>query len=214
MGILGFAGQYYANNWNVAALSFPPSTPIWVLIAALGASLAIIHTNAMNLYPSAIDLLVALDPVIRRFRSEFRARLTQPVAILILGIASIIVSIWILSLIESFLNFVGLTIFPLTFILIFDWYLRLKKNVRTLDDVKRYFYDIPREPPLRHIGMAAIISFIIGSVLMNYLPIAIPTAFPKYMPPEYTGALIGGLVYLILMLLAVKVKRLSWLLPR
>ncbi|ADY02495.1 permease for cytosine/purine, uracil, thiamine, allantoin [Vulcanisaeta moutnovskia 768-28] len=212
MGILGFAGQYYANNWNIAAISFPPSTPAWVLIAALGASLAIIHTNAMNLYPSAIDLLVAIDPVIRRFRNEFRARLTQPVAILILGIAAIIVSIWILSIIESFLNFVGLTIFPLTFILIFDWYLRLKRNVHTLDDVKRYFYDIPREP-LRHIGIAAIVSFIIGSVLMNYLPIAIPTTFPKYLPPEYTGALIGGLVYLILMLLAIKVKKLSWLLP-
>ncbi|WP_460173215.1 purine-cytosine permease family protein [Vulcanisaeta sp. JCM 14467] len=212
MGILGFAGQYYAHNWNIAALSFPPSTPIWVLIAALGASLAIIHTNAMNLYPSAIDLLVAIDPAIRRFRSEFRARLTQPVAILILGIASIIASIWILSLIENFLNLVGLTIFPLTFILIFDWFLRLKRNVHTLDDVRRYFYDIPREP-LRNIGIAAIVSFVVGSLLMSYLPTMAPSVFPRYLPPEYTGALIGGLIYLILMLLAMRVRKLSWLLP-
>ncbi|MGC9152795.1 MAG: purine-cytosine permease family protein [Vulcanisaeta sp.] len=212
MGILGFAGQYYANNWNIAALSFPPSTPIWVLLAALGASLAIIHTNAMNLYPSAIDLLVAIDPVIRRFRSEFRARLTQPIAILILGIASVIVSIWILSIIESFLNFVGLTIFPLTFILIFDWYLRLKGNVHTLNDIKDYFYSIPKDP-LKHIGIAAIISFVVGSVLMNYLPVMVPSLFPRILPPEFTGALIGGLLYLVLMVLARKVKALSWLLP-
>ena len=106
----------------------------------------------------------------------------------------------------------GLTIFPLTFILIFDWFLRLKRNVHTLDDVKRYFYDIPREP-LRNIGIAAIVSFVIGSLLMNYLPIIAPAVFPRYLPPEYMGALIGGLVYLMLMLLAMKVRKLSWLLP-
>ncbi|WP_069807838.1 hypothetical protein [Vulcanisaeta thermophila] len=212
MGILGFAGQYYANNWNVAALSFPPSTPWWVLVAALGASLAIIHTNAMNLYPSAIDLLVAIDPVIRRFRSEFRIRLTQLIAIVILGVTSILVSYWILSVIEGFLNLVGLTIFPLTFILIFDWYLRLKNNVHTLNDVRNYFYSIPRDP-LRHIGIAAIVSFIVGSLLMNYLPTLAPSVFSRYLPPEFTGALVGGLLYLILMTLGLRVKRLSWLLP-
>jgi len=211
MGILGFAGQYYANNWNVAALQFPPGTPWWVLVAALGASLAIIHTNAMNLYPSAIDLLVAIDPAIRKFKSEFRARLTQPIAILILGIASIIVSIWILTYIVNFLNLVGLTIFPLTFILIFDWYLRLRSRVRTLADVRDYFYSIPKEP-LKHIGIAAILSFVIGSLLMNYLPTLLPSTF-KYAPPGFTGALIGGLVYLVLLMLGLKVKKLSWLLP-
>ncbi len=45
MGILGYAGQHYAGNWNIAALSYGVA-PAWVIAASLGASLAIIHTNA------------------------------------------------------------------------------------------------------------------------------------------------------------------------
>jgi purine-cytosine permease-like protein len=50
MGIVGIDAQHAPGNWNVALLG--PHIPVWGLAAALGVALAIIHPNAMNLYPS------------------------------------------------------------------------------------------------------------------------------------------------------------------
>ncbi len=93
----------------------------------------------MNLYPSTIDLLVAVDPLIKRREGGFKARLLQPTTTAALGIAAVLTSIFILSYVNDFLNLVGDAIFPLTFILIFDWYLRLRGRVNMKE-----FYDVPR----------------------------------------------------------------------
>jgi len=190
MGILGYAGQYYANNWNIAALNYGVA-PIWVVAASLGASLAIIHTNAMNLYPSTIDLLVAVDPLIRN-KAGLRARLMQPLTTLILGIAAVLTSIFILSYVNDFLNIVGDAIFPLTFILLFDWYLRLRGNVGIKE-----FYEVPKSVG-GHLKLDAVVSFIIGIALIYLLPEAAPAVF-NYVPALYVGPLIGALIYLALM---------------
>ncbi len=186
MGILGYAGQHYAGNWNIAALSYG-AAPAWVIAASLGASLAIIHTNAMNLYPSTIDLLVAVDPLIER-KEGFRARLLQPATTAFLGIAAVLTSIFILSYVNDFLNLVGDAIFPLTFILIFDWYLRLRGKVKVKE-----FYDVPRSAA-DHVKLGAVVSFIVGIALIYALPDIAPTVF-NYVPALYVGPLIGGLLY-------------------
>ena len=53
------------------------------LRADLGAALAVLHTNAMNLYPSTVDLLVVINNVHKPTRWE------QPLATVLLGIGGI-----------------------------------------------------------------------------------------------------------------------------
>lgn len=68
MGMLGLISQITAGNWNLPAVTFHVFSSlisIIITIAALGASLAIFHTNAMNLYPAVADLLTTLQPVFK-----------------------------------------------------------------------------------------------------------------------------------------------------
>ena len=58
MGVVGTYSQQATGSWNVALLGAHISG--WGFVAALGAALAVLHTNAMNLCPSTVDLLVVL----------------------------------------------------------------------------------------------------------------------------------------------------------
>src|ERR1700689_853137 len=60
-GILGVYSNQATGNWNIALLG--SSISGWGFVAAIGAALAVIHTNAMNLYPSTVDLPVALNNI-------------------------------------------------------------------------------------------------------------------------------------------------------
>ncbi len=60
-GILGAYTNQATGNWNIALLGGTISG--WGWVASFGAALAVIHTNAMNLYPSTVDLLVALNNI-------------------------------------------------------------------------------------------------------------------------------------------------------
>lgn len=50
LGVIGMLSQEGTHNWNVALLG--AKLPFVGAIAAIGVVLAIVHTNAMNLYPS------------------------------------------------------------------------------------------------------------------------------------------------------------------
>lgn len=77
-GVLGAYSQQATGNWNIALLG--SSISGWGFVAAIGAALAVIHTNAMNLYPSTVDLLVALNNIRKPTRWE------QPLATIGLGV--------------------------------------------------------------------------------------------------------------------------------
>lgn len=59
MGVIGIFSQQAIGNWNIAVIGAHISG--WGFVAAIRAALAVLHTNAMNLYPSTVDLLVALN---------------------------------------------------------------------------------------------------------------------------------------------------------
>jgi purine-cytosine permease-like protein len=112
LGVIGMLSQEGFHNWNVALLG--AKLPIVGAIAAIGVVLAIVH--AMNLYPSTIDLLVAMNTLLRPRRWE------QPAGTLVLGILSTLLAVaGILSHIQSFLNSIGDVLFPFTFIMLVDW---------------------------------------------------------------------------------------------
>jgi purine-cytosine permease-like protein len=115
MGVLGAYSQQATGNWNIALLGAHISG--WGFVAAIGAALAVIHTNAMNLYPSTVDLLVALNTMSRPRRWE------QPLATLALGVAGTALAIaGILSHVQTLLNDAGDIIIPFTFVMLVDWF--------------------------------------------------------------------------------------------
>lgn len=181
MGILGYISQNAAGNWNLAAI-YKPGDPIWVIIAAIGASLAIIHTNSMNLYPAVADLLVSIEPFIRKVK---KYKLSQPLATIGLGIISLILAILgILNYIENFLLLVGDVIFPFTFILLVDWYTGLKQM-----DMKAFY------TPSKWVSVKALVALIIG-VLLNYYNVF--GIVSLYFPYQVLGSLIAAAIYYIL----------------
>ncbi len=100
MGFVGIFSQQATGNWNVALLG--TSIPIWGVIAAVGVALAVIHTNALNLYPSTVDLLVALNTIKKHTKWD------QPISTIGLGILSTLLAIYgILAHVQGFLNILG-----------------------------------------------------------------------------------------------------------
>jgi purine-cytosine permease-like protein len=84
-GVLGAYSQQGTGNWNIALLG--SSISGWGFVAAIGAALAVIHTNAMNLYPSTVDLLVAINNIRKPTRWQ------QPLATIGLGVLGTVLAI-------------------------------------------------------------------------------------------------------------------------
>ncbi len=192
MGYIGYASQIYAGNWNIAAISFPVhNTVLLVLlgVAAFAASLAVIHTNAMNLYPSTADLLAGIQPIFKKIKKE---EIAQPVSTIFLGVVGIILAIvGILQHIESFLLLVADLLFPYTFILIVDWYINLRKTAKLKD-----FYEIPKT--FRgNFNINAMVATIIG-VLINFLGLGPLDPIFSYFPQQVFGSLVAAFVFIVM----------------
>ena len=190
MGLIGLVGNSVATGgWNIATLSFPGLHGLFgivVFIAALGVSLAIIHTNAMNLYPATADLLAALQPAFRKKPNE---KLAQPIATILLGAGGIILAIaGILAHIETFIDDLASIIFPFTFILIFDWFVHLRHTTKIGD-----YYNIPKTI-FMNLRIDALIPALIGTIIAMFGIGPYDVIF-NYFPQALFGSLIGLGIY-------------------
>ncbi len=182
MGIVGMDAQQATGNWNVALLG--PHIPVWGLAAALGVALAIIHTNAMNLYPSTVDLLVALNTLRKSTRWE------QPVATIILGVLSTILAVLgILNHVSGFLDAIGDVIVPFTFIMLVDW-LWVQRRKTPADA----FFAHP-ETPREWVNWASIIAFAAGLAFCLWGADLAPGAFATVLPLPVVGGLVSAVIY-------------------
>lgn len=182
MGVIGMYSQQATGNWNVALLG--AHLPIWGLVAALGVALAIIHTNAMNLYPSTVDLLVALNTLHKPMRWE------QPVATLILGLLSTVLAILgILNHVSGFLDIIGDVIIPFTFVMLVDW-----GWVRRRATPVEEFYESPRTAR-DWWNWASGISFALGLLISLFGAQWFPTLFTMVLPLPVVGGVVSGIVY-------------------
>ncbi len=182
LGVIGMLSQAGTHNWNVALLG--TKLPVVGTIAAIGVVLAIVHTNAMNLYPSTIDLLVATNTLLPPRRWE------QPVGTLVLGILSTLLAVaGILGHIQSFLNSIGDALFPFTFIMLVDWIWVQRRQT-------------PAEAFFRHprtladwISLPAAVAFAIGLAFSIWFHEVAPAWFNDQVPIPFVGALLSAAVY-------------------
>ncbi len=192
MGLIGLVGNSVEPKigWNIAILSFPGLHGLFgivVFIAALGVSLAIIHTNAMNLYPATADLLAALQPAFKKKPNE---KMAQPIATILLGAGGIILAIaGILGHIETFIDTLAAIIFPFTFILIFDWFVHLRHTTKIAD-----YYNIPKSV-FMNFRIDALIPALIGTVIAIFGIGPYDFIF-NYFPEALFGSLVGLLLYI------------------
>lgn len=187
LAIVGMFSQEVTGNWNIALLGAHLS--VWGTVAAIGVVVAIVHTNAMNLYPSTVDLLVAMNSVLRPYRWE------QPVGTFVLGIASTLLAVaGILTHIQSFLNSIGDVIFPFTFIMLVDWIWvqRRRTPVET-------FFEKPRTLA-QWIDPPAAAAFLVGLVFNIWIHKIAPAGFNHQVPIPFVGALISAALYAVLAL--------------
>ncbi len=182
LGVVGMFSQEATHNWNVALLGTKLS---WVgTIAAIGVVLAIIHTNAMNLYPSTVDLLVAANTLTAPRRWE------QPVATLVLGVLSTLLAVaGILGHISSFVNSIGDALFPFTFVMLVDW-LYVQRRATPVD---AFF-----TPPRTFSGWLALpagFAFAVGCAFSIWFHLIAPTWFNDQLPAPFVGGLLSAAIY-------------------
>lgn len=184
MGLMGMYSQQATGNWNLALLG--SSAPVWGVVAAVGVALAIIHTNAMNLYPSTVDLLVALNT----FRKP--SKWEQPIATIVLGFFSTVLAILgILNHVQGFLDVIGDVIIPFTFIMIVDWVWVQKKKTPA-----SAFFERPRTPR-EWWTWPSIVSFVVGLVISIWGGDWFPHLFSAVLPLPVVGGLVGSIVFVI-----------------
>ncbi|AUW93817.1 hypothetical protein BXT84_07575 [Sulfobacillus thermotolerans] len=182
MGIVGMDAQQATGNWNVALLG--PHIPVWGLAAALGVALAIIHTNAMNLYPSTVDLLVALNTLRKSTRWE------QPVATIILGILSTVLAVLgILNHVSNFLDAIGDVIVPFTFIMLVDWLWVQRRRTPA-----EAFFTHP-EKPEDWMNWPSIVAFAAGLAFSLWGARLAPDLFATVLPLPVVGGLVSAVIY-------------------
>jgi purine-cytosine permease-like protein len=189
MGAMGMFSQEAIGNWNIAVLGAHISG--WGLIAAIGAALGVLHTNAMNLYPSTVDLLVALNSVRKPRRWE------QPAATIVLGVlGTLLAQLGILSHAETFITDVGDILGPFAFVMLVDW---LWGRMRDKRDPGTYF-----RTPLgfsQHWKIGAIVSFFVGFVFSFWGTSIFPAGFYGNFPLALFGSLVSAVLYAIYVLL-------------
>jgi purine-cytosine permease-like protein len=182
LGVIGMFSVQATHNWNVALLGAHLSW--WGVVAAIGVVVAIVHTNAMNLYPSTVDLLVAMNSFLRPRQWE------QPVATFLLGIASTLLAVaGILTHIQSFLNGIGDVIFPFTFIMLVDWILVQRRATPA-----EAFFERPRTG-WDWIDPLAGAAFFIGLAFNLWIHHLLPAGLNHQVPIPFVGALLSAALY-------------------
>jgi purine-cytosine permease-like protein len=182
MGVMGAFSQQATGNWNIALLGAHISG--WGFVAAMGAALAVLHTNAMNLYPSTVDLLVVLNNVHKPMRWE------QPLATVSLGIGGTLLAIaGILQHVSTLLNDAGDLIIPFTFVMLVDWIYVQRR--RTPADA---FFEHPRSRADR-IVPSAIGAVIVGFIISYWGDKFLPGFFYNTLPLPVVGGAVAALLY-------------------
>lgn len=185
MGVVGILSQEATGNWNVALLG--THIPVWGVIAGLGVALAVIHSNAMNLYPSTVDLLAALNTVRKPMKWE------QPIVTVVLGIISTLLAVYgILDKIQGFLNIIGDVLLPFTFIMVVDWvWIQRKKTPQNT------FFDRPSTTS-QWLSIPATVGFIVGFVINFWGADFLPRFFYNVLPLPVVGSIVGAAIFWIL----------------
>jgi purine-cytosine permease-like protein len=189
MGVIGAFSQKATGNWNIAVLGAHISG--WGFVAAIGAALAVLHTNAMNLYPSTVDLLVALNTLRKPRRWE------QPAATVVLGVlGTLLAEAGILSHAQTFITDVGDVLGPFAFVMLVDW---IWGRMRDKRDPDTYF----RRPEgfRQHWKAGAIISFAIGFAVSFWGTSIFPAGFYDNIPLALTGSVAAAVVFAAWLLL-------------
>jgi nucleobase:cation symporter-1, NCS1 family len=185
LAVVGMFSTEATHNWNVALLGAHLSW--WGVVAAVGVVVAIVHTNAMNLYPSTIDVLVAMNSFLRPRRWE------QPVGTFLLGIASTLLAVaGILTHIQSFLNSIGDVIFPFTFIMLVDWIFVQQRATPAAE-----FFERPRRLT-DWIDPLAGLAFFAGLAFNLWIHLVLPAGLVHQLPIPYVGALLAAGLYAVI----------------
>ncbi|MGH3154249.1 MAG: purine-cytosine permease family protein, partial [Streptosporangiaceae bacterium] len=181
-GVLGAYSQESTGNWNIALLGAHISG--WGFVAAIGAALAVLHTNAMNLYPSTVDLLVALNNVHKPTRWE------QPAATIALGVLGTVLAIaGILDHVQTLINDAGDIIIPFTFVMLVDWlYVQRRRTPAEA------FFAPPRRLGDRAVP-SAIAAVAIGFVFGFWGDQFLPSVFYDTLPLPVVAAVVAALLY-------------------
>jgi purine-cytosine permease-like protein len=181
-GVLGVYSQESTGNWNIALLGAHISG--WGFVAAIGAALAVLHTNAMNLYPSTVDLLVALNNVHKPTRWE------QPLATVGLGVLGTALAIaGILDHVQTLISDAGDIIIPFTFVMLVDWlYVQRRRTPATA------FFQRPRDLADRAVP-SAIVAVAIGFVFGFWGDKFLPGVFYNTLPLPVVAAMIAAILY-------------------
>jgi purine-cytosine permease-like protein len=183
LAVVGMFSQQATGEWNVALLGAELSG--WGTVAGIGVVVAIVHTNAMNLYPSTVDVLVAINSFFEPRKWE------QPIGTALLGLFSTVLAVaGILTHIESFLNGIGDVIFPFTFLMLADWFIVQRRRVETED-----LFERPRTVS-GWIVPASAIAFCIGLAFNLWADNLLPSWFNEQLPLPLVGALLSTLIYL------------------
>jgi purine-cytosine permease-like protein len=187
LGVVGMFSTEATHNWNVALLGAHLSW--WGAVAAVGVVLAIVHTNAMNLYPATIDVLVAMNSLLPPRRWE------QPVGTFLLGIASTLLAVaGILAHIQTFLNDIGDVIFPFTFIMLVDW-IWVQRRATPAEA----FFERPRTVA-QWIDPLAAVAFAVGVAFNIWIHLVLPASLINQVPIPLVGALLAAALYALLAL--------------
>jgi purine-cytosine permease-like protein len=187
MGVVGIYSMEGIKSWNVALLG--PHIPVWGFLAAIGVALAIVHTNAMNLYPSTVDLLVALNTFRKPHRWE------QPIATVVLGVLATLLAVGgILDHVQNFLASIGDVVFPFTFVMLADW-LVIQRRATPADA----FFEQPRGF-LGWVSLPGAVAFCVGVVISAWGDRVLPAVFYNDLPLPVVGSLIAAAIYLALAL--------------
>ncbi|HEY1704577.1 MAG TPA: cytosine permease [Trebonia sp.] len=181
-GVLGAYSNEATGNWNIALLG--SSISGWGFVAAIGAALAVIHTNAMNLYPSTVDLLVAINNVRKPTRWQ------QPLATIGLGVLGTVLAIaGILDHVQTLISDAGDIIIPFTFVMLVDWlYVQRRRTPAAA------FFVPPRRLGDRVVP-SAIAAVVVGFVFAFWGAEFLPGVFYNTLPLPVVGGVIAAILY-------------------
>jgi purine-cytosine permease-like protein len=181
-GVLGAFSNEATGNWNIALLG--SSISGWGFVAAIGAALAVIHTNSMNLYPSTVDLLVALNNIRKPHRWE------QPAATVGLGVLGTGLAIaGILNHVQTLIGDAGDIVIPFTFVMLVDWlYVQRRRTPAAA------FFVAPRRLSDRFVS-SAIVAVAAGFVIGFWGDKFLPGFFYNTLPLPVVAGLVAAALY-------------------